>query len=521
MIAHKAKDRRDMRSSAKSLIRYIHDSKNNGAKVAASWTRNLMAGDDLDLAIKELQAVQELNTRAKSDKTYHLIISFRESDKPTTEQMQEIEAQYSAALGYGTHQRVCTVHNDTDNTHIHVAINKIDPNTFSIREPYRDFYILDEVSRAVEKKYHFEVDNRIDPEKTTNYRGIADDIVAHRGEEPFAKWCREEVSDEITQIIETSTSWHLLHESLAKSLGLTIKKRGAGLVISDESSGATCTVSSIKRGLGIKNLEKKLGKYQVAASVERGDYSTGTVTNTVRRNELYKDFLAERKENYSNKLDAIRTLRKLRDQKVSQIKREYRDKRASIRSGSDLDWRRKKALCSIAQTSKLRAIEETRREFGLEIDRLKKRQKITTWRDFLLEKSRAGDLAALKSLQTMKKVQPTRADTIEPDEKASDAIKFVLLVGLEYAIRPSGDVVYTLGKGTRLVDRGSRIDVFANSETEILKALKLAQNKFGRSLRLSGSAAFMEKAQRLAIHNNIRVLYRDPTNLGERRPEPR
>ena len=51
-----------------------------------------------------------------------------------------IEERFCNALGYAEHQRVSVVHHDTDNVHIHVAINKIHPRTLTLHDPIRGFY---------------------------------------------------------------------------------------------------------------------------------------------------------------------------------------------------------------------------------------------------------------------------------------------------------------------------------------------------------------------------------------------
>ena len=61
---------------------------------------------------------------------------------PHRMRLQKIEAQFCEALGFGEHQRVSAVHTDTDNLHIHVAINKIHPKNLTIHNPYCDYQAL-------------------------------------------------------------------------------------------------------------------------------------------------------------------------------------------------------------------------------------------------------------------------------------------------------------------------------------------------------------------------------------------
>ena len=53
-----------------------------------------------------------------------------------------IEERFCNALGYAEHQRISVIHHDTDNVHIHVAINKIHPTTFALHNPGCDYETL-------------------------------------------------------------------------------------------------------------------------------------------------------------------------------------------------------------------------------------------------------------------------------------------------------------------------------------------------------------------------------------------
>ncbi len=57
------------------------------------------------------------------------MVSFREGERPTREQLADIEDRLCGALGFAEHQRVSAVHQNTDNWHMHIAINKVHPRT--------------------------------------------------------------------------------------------------------------------------------------------------------------------------------------------------------------------------------------------------------------------------------------------------------------------------------------------------------------------------------------------------------
>ena len=116
------------------------------------------AGDQLPdgrsgWAVKEILATQARNTRSRGDKNYHLVVSFPEGERPTREQIEDIEDRLCAALGFEEHQRVSAVHQNTDNWHLHVAINKVHPRTFRNIEPFRDHYRLQEACAELEIRH--------------------------------------------------------------------------------------------------------------------------------------------------------------------------------------------------------------------------------------------------------------------------------------------------------------------------------------------------------------------------------
>ncbi len=105
------------------LARYIRAADHEDEKSLMSWCAGCWAGDDYELAIREVADTQVLNTRTTREKTYHLIVSFRPEDeaKLTPEMLKEIELEFAKSLGFEEHQRHCGVHKNTNNLHMPVA----------------------------------------------------------------------------------------------------------------------------------------------------------------------------------------------------------------------------------------------------------------------------------------------------------------------------------------------------------------------------------------------------------------
>jgi hypothetical protein len=87
-------DLRDWKKTAD----YILDAKGGGERVEAIRVTNC-ANEEPGLALAEVANVQERNTTSKTDKTYHLIVSFPPGEKPTPAQLHDIEDTLCAAIG--------------------------------------------------------------------------------------------------------------------------------------------------------------------------------------------------------------------------------------------------------------------------------------------------------------------------------------------------------------------------------------------------------------------------------------
>src|SRR5208282_2160029 len=134
-----------MKSPEKSrfgkLVTYLLDPQDKKTRVGEVVITNCVS-TDTTWVVREIAATQWLNTRAKSPRTYHLIISLKDGANPDAQTLRMIEKRFCNALGYAAHQRVSVVHHDTDNVHIHVAINKIHPTSLTLHNPGCDYKTL-------------------------------------------------------------------------------------------------------------------------------------------------------------------------------------------------------------------------------------------------------------------------------------------------------------------------------------------------------------------------------------------
>ena len=239
-------------SNFSRLSKYICDSQGKQERVGEIRYTNFN-NENLDWAIREAMAVQRINQRAENDKTYHLLISFAPGEQPSPEVLHDIEDRMCAAIGYGEHQRISAVHHDTDNLHIHVAINKIHPVHHTIHEPYRDYQVRGSMCAQLEQEHGLVRTNHQARKRGGENR--ADDMEQHAGIESLLGWVKRECAEGLS----SAKSWEEVH-GVMRTHGLLLKERANGLVIVNEQ-GLGVKASSVSRAFSKPSLEKRLGDF--------------------------------------------------------------------------------------------------------------------------------------------------------------------------------------------------------------------------------------------------------------------
>lgn len=265
------------KSSYKDLINYLTNDQGKVSRVKSVNFTNLKV-ERLKSALLEVQSTQNMNTRAKSDKTMHLIVSFQEGENPSDETLKEIENDVCIKLGLNEHQRISVIHDDTDNLHMHIAINKIHPETYKLKEPFQSYKKLSNVAAECEKKYNLRIDNHI--EHKIKEENIVDTIEIHRGEETLCSFVRN-----LKKELEKANSWQEIHELLSnEDIGLKI--RGNGLVFFKD--GVYVKASTVAREFSKSKLEKKLGNFEENKIIDIEEDSTNIQTKYSIKNSAKK-----------------------------------------------------------------------------------------------------------------------------------------------------------------------------------------------------------------------------------------
>jgi hypothetical protein len=486
---------------------YVLDEAHQGEKVAWARVTNCQS-DDPGWAVKEILATQARNTRSKSDKSYHLVVSFPEGERPTREQLADIEDRLCLALGFAEHQRVSAVHQNTDNWHMHVAINKVDPRTFRNIEPFRDHFRLQEACAELEVKHGLIRDNHT-PErgKTKRARGKAADFEAFQGYPSFLQWVRENAAPALLNARGGGRGWHGLHR-VANAYDLEIKPRGAGLVIGDRSGRLHVKASDIDRSLSIKALTALLGPYEPPDERARTEQPQTRYARAERTGPLYEAFNREREAAIAAREAAAKALREQHLAYRRQLREWYRQRFRQEKLSGLSGVLRRQSFQHLIEQRKQDRHQRLARETE-ERRQLRARHPIPSWQGYLEVEAARGNAAALAALRSrLRRRDPAALQVVEAEEAAN--VRHIVFPHLRPIVRRDGRVIYRVGDGGVVTDEARNVRVNQVTAEATLLALSLAAERFGqRPLTVRGTEEFRRQAATLAGGEGLNIAFAD------------
>ena len=501
------------KSNFSALVKYLTDPQGKTERIGQVSVKNCYT-DELVPALLEIQNTQEMNKRAKSDKTCHLVLSFPEGERLSNDQLNEIEERFCDALGFSEHQRISVVHDDTDNQHIHIAISKIHPRKLTIHNPYYDYKKVATLCEQIEQDYGLtQVNHETKLDKSTR---IIQDIEAKAGVESLLGWIRRECLSDIKH----ADTWQSLHQVLHNH-GLEIKERGNGLVFVS-SNGVAVKASSVDRSLSKPNLVKRLGAFEpVTHSAQTNTQSAKTLEskakhyqlkplqNTVDTSRLYERYQQQQANATSWSKEQWLKLREQRDLLIERAKQEARSKRSIIKH-VQTGTLGKKALYATVSLQFKTTLDEIKRDYREAYAQLKTDSRRMVWLDWLATEAQNGNKEALAALRARSK-RDSRNGIVKGDH----------IAGIEYnnnqsktsdieSVSKDGTVFYKAGNSA-VRDDGKRLFVSQHAlDNSLADVLQVAINRYGNHLSVNGSDNFRMSIVRTAVQNRIRVTFDDP-----------
>lgn len=498
-------------ASWERLGAYILDANGRGEKVAWGRVTNCTV-DDPGWAVKEILATQRRNTRSGADRNYHLVVSFPEGERPSREQVENIEDRLVAAIGFGAHQRVSAVHQNTDNWHLHIAINKVHPTTFRNVTPIRDHYRLQAACAELERAHGLSQEpHTVEPQQTRERkaRGRAADFEVQHGGQSFLAWTQEHAAAALLAARDSGKGWQAVHQ-VAAAFDLDVKLRGAGMVIGHRGDGRLhVKASDVDRGLSLKAMTDKLGAFEPAAGQEAEARPEKRYERPTGSGELYEAFKRERAAALQARETAALRLREEHARYARELAGWYRERMRREHAQRLRGAIRREGFQHLAgerERDRVARIEREREERR----QVRAANPIPNWQGYLEAAAASGNEAALEALRSRRRrARQIGAEVLTAAD--ADKAKHVVHRHMQPAIRRDGRVIYRVRDGGLVSDEAEQVRVPQCTAAAAFLALELAVDRFGsRPLVVQGSEGFCGQVASLAGMEGMRVTFADP-----------
>ena len=523
MIAKIPPMRRDRKSSFRDLTDYVRGVTGH-AKGAVLYVGTQYL-DSPETAAVEMEALAIENTRCKAP-AFHFILSWREMEKPTTEQVDEAVQIALTELDLQDCQALWALQSDTDNLHVHVAVNRISPETYRAIHPAGGWTkkALEKAARKIEARQGWEIEQsgryevssngeiqekQVDVVKTPKLSQKARDIEAYTGQESFERIAKKETAS----ILRTAASWDELHKRLAER-GFVLEKRGKGAVLTCPTGEYFLKLSTVSRDCSLSKLEARLGFFR-----ER-EKSVLIAQKNVMDSGLdlqRKRYVEERKTYLDIKLKAIKDLREKQKVQMQDLYLEYKKLRAGLFDknwkGNGRELNQMRSIFAYAYQKRRLELRELHNE---ELNELKSHylRRFPSYKQWLADQ-KSEDLYRVYRYPGTLVLKPEQSGVIKiPSKNNFDLRDYSARKGAGYS------VLYCRGGGftADFSDMGKRIVLNKNKldETSVAAALQLANQKWGAT-QINGSKEYKELCVSVAVKYGLKLANPDLAAEVERR----
>ncbi|MEP6652922.1 MAG: TraI/MobA(P) family conjugative relaxase [Myxococcales bacterium] len=241
----------------------------DGEKVEHRGAVNLL-NIDHEGQVQEMIDLAELAKRSPQP-VQHWIMSWREGEQPTVAQADAAVATFLDEMGLARHQAIYALHRDTHNWHLHLAANRVDPETervVTVNNRF-DHEVAHRAIARIEQRQGWQREDRalflvrpdgdLERSQPRGHRGRQPSAGARDYEERAGARSDERIAlEDAAPIIRKAQSWPELHKALAQN-GIRFERKGSGAIlwIGDEPVKASCA----GRDCSMSALQKRLGEF--------------------------------------------------------------------------------------------------------------------------------------------------------------------------------------------------------------------------------------------------------------------
>ena len=305
-------------------IRFPHN-RNPQEKIEYAGGRNFLSTTHVGQKMEMIALARE--TAHSNMPVQHWMFSWREGEQPSREQVEELVDMFLEKMEMIGHQTIYGLHHDTDNYHLHIAVNRMNSESGKVVQPHRGF----DIREAHKILAHIENKQGWASEENSMYailengelarRRVAQKVKLKQAALDFEHATGEKSAQRIARergyvIIKNAQSWVEMHEKLAK-VGLRFEKKGSGAVIIVGKN--VVKASSVDRAFSMGKLCKKLGNFEEGNYPENLEKIAPEPVSSVNH-EVWKEYQQEFTEG-SKKREAVGSA------ELAQMKERHRGER--------------------------------------------------------------------------------------------------------------------------------------------------------------------------------------------------
>ena len=511
------------------IVKKVPPSKTAGRKRVAANVRNLAdyiagpaAGGDSEklehrgalnfLNVDHEGQVQEMINLAEiarrdAKPVQHWILSWREGEQPTAAQADEAAMVFLSELGLSDHQAIYAFHRDTNNWHLHLAVNRVHPDTervVTVNNGY-DLKVAHRAIARIEQRQGWQSEGR------ALYASGEDGelMLARKGgptvRQPSARALSFEervgarsgeriAAEDAAPIIREARTWREVHEGLGK-IGLRFERKGSGALL--WIGAQRVKASDAGRECSMAALHKRLGAFEAAPEGSPPARMNARPVDQV--SPLLPVYLETREKHFRDRAAARSELHDAQGHEWRDLTARHQQERAELFHGS---WRGKgvalsalRSVTAARQAQEKAALREQQRTQRAELRR--ERGRFPSYEDWLA----SGDRDAAQEWRH----RARRPATIEGPTFQQPALRDIRACR---AVLDGSKVHYYLGgarRGPAFTDRGQRIDIFDGHDREkVLSALQLSAQKWGAFV-VMGDHRYKRLCVELAVEYGFRI----------------
>jgi hypothetical protein len=520
--------------------------------------------------ILDATAAAARNSTARGP-VYHVTLAWQETEHPERPQIESACAHVMKTLGFAGHEALWALHRDTDHDHVHLIVNRVHAGGHTAKVPKYDWLLLDKAMREIELAQGWRhspgpyvvVQDQDKPviakmsRAERAKRGRLEDgprlsnaakAAEHRnaGALSFQGWLSGEPAKALRVAVQQpGATWQSLHRAAA-GYGVAITPKGSGMVVTTtlgDGRVLAAKASQMGRWASKAALEQSLGPYEPSrgpmpeskvryaavldgqrASLWGEPQQASADPERLRRRAERAQARALLAARFKTEQEAIRKQRPaLRQAMTARHQAERRSLTAELRQSraAEVAQHRRDGMTRQLAISYQAGVAAGRRE-ALQKQQAVERKALTAkiprsevWRTWLDKQAEQGDEAARAALRGIRYREQRKSkkypqqDGIEGEDL--DPLRKLTVATLDAQIDLKRQLVIYRGQDgqEKFTDTGPRIVMHDNAADSLEAALRIASQKYGGQVDITGSSEFRERAARQAVRLGIAVTNAD------------